>query len=173
MYLVKFSCLGLLVCAVTASAALAATVVATNGDDRIHGTSSADTIFGMGGDDRIVAGDGDDTVYGDGSCPPGSQDASYCQTGETARDGNDTIVGGDGNDTLYGQGGDDTIIGGHGDDTIVGGSGNDVIMGGDGNDFIDVRDGQKDIVNCGDGRDRVIADQMDRVARNCESVSRG
>jgi Ca2+-binding RTX toxin-like protein len=173
MHLVKPVCLGLLGCAVTASAALAATVVATNGDDRIHGTSSVDTIFGMGGDDRIVAGDGDDTVFGDGSCPPGSQDPSYCQTGETGRDGHDTIIGGDGNDTLYGQGGDDTIIGGEGDDTIVGGSGNDTIIGGDGNDTIYARDGQKDTVNCGSGYDRVVADQIDRVARDCESVSRG
>jgi Ca2+-binding RTX toxin-like protein len=99
MHLVKSLCLGPLVCTVTAPAALAATVVATNGDDRIHGTSSVDTIFGMGGDDRIVAGDGDDTIY--------------------------------------------------------------------------ARDGQKDTVNCGSGYDRVVADQIDRVARDCESVSRG
>jgi Ca2+-binding RTX toxin-like protein len=155
MHFVKSLCLGSLVCAVTTSAALGATVVATNGDDRIHGTSSADTILGMGGDDRIVAGDGDDTIFGDGSCPPGSQDPSYCETGETGRDGNDTIVGGGGNDTLYGQGGDDTII------------------GGDGNDTIYARDGQKDFISCGSGHDRVIADQIDRVAGNCESVSRG
>jgi hypothetical protein len=37
---------------------------------------------------------------------------------------------------------------------------------------INVRDGQKDTVSCGAGNDRVIADKIDRVAKDCESVSR-
>jgi Ca2+-binding RTX toxin-like protein len=119
-----------------------------------------------------VAAEGDDTVYGDGLCPPGGSDVSYCSTGEGAGDGSDDIHGGPGDDTLYGQGGDDQIHGGAGNDTIVAGSGADFVWGGDGNDVIDVRDGEPDTVSCGGGFDRVLADRLDRVAPDCESVSR-
>jgi len=47
------------------------------------------------------------------------------------------------------------------------------ITAGAGNDRINVRDGQRDVVNCGRGFDRVKADRKDRIARNCESVKRG
>jgi Ca2+-binding RTX toxin-like protein len=161
-----------LVCAATVSVAWGATGAGTSAPEVIHGTSSGDVIFGGAGDDRIVAAEGDDTVYGDGICPRGGADVSYCSTGESPSDGNDDIHGGPGNDTLYGQGGDDQIHGGAGDDYIVGGSGHDAIWGGDGNDVIDVRDGEPDIVSCGGGYDRVLADQFDRIAPDCESVSR-
>jgi hypothetical protein len=48
----------------------------------------------------------------------------------------------------------------------------DIISGGTGTDTISVRDGQRDRINCGSGRDRVIADRIDRVSSNCERVSR-
>jgi hypothetical protein len=37
---------------------------------------------------------------------------------------------------------------------------------------IRARDGQRDEVTCGSGRDRVIADKRDRVRRSCERVRR-
>jgi hypothetical protein len=35
-----------------------------------------------------------------------------------------------------------------------------------------VRDGIRDRVNCGSGRDTVTADRKDKIARNCERVTR-
>src|SRR2546430_1689315 len=59
-----------------------------------------------------------------------------------------------------------------GNDSLNGGKGNDVLSGGPGNDRINARDGHTDRINCGRGNDRVKADGKDKVARNCEHVSR-
>ena len=53
-----------------------------------------------------------------------------------------------------------------------GGGGNDALIGGPGNDTIKARDGHADRINCGRGNDRVKADRKDKVAKNCEHVSR-
>jgi hypothetical protein len=93
----------------------------------------------------------------------------------------DRLVGTPGPDTLRGFGGDDTILGlagndvldgGSGNDTLVGGPGRDVLIGGPGDDVLLARDGQRDRIRCGPGRDRVIADRIDVVARDCERVVR-
>ena len=41
-----------------------------------------------------------------------------------------------------------------------------------GNDVIRAHDGRREVIDCGPGRDRVIADRRDQVARNCERVLR-
>src|SRR5437762_2366758 len=56
---------------------------------------------------------------------------------------------------------------------LSGGSGNDTVRGGSGNDRINVRDGRRDHVNCGSGKDTVKADRKDVVSHNCEHVHRG
>jgi uncharacterized repeat protein (TIGR01451 family) len=109
----------------------------------INGTAHADRITGTAGADRINAGAGNDVVNAGG--------------------GNDVVNGGPGNDVLNG---------GTGNDTITGGPGVDRINGGPGNDVINARDGARDSVTCGSGRDTVKADRADRVARDCERVSR-
>jgi len=48
----------------------------------------------------------------------------------------------------------------------------DRFSGGAGNDQIDDRDGNRDIIDCGAGRDSVLADTRDKIARNCERVQR-
>ena len=48
-----------------------------------------------------------------------------------------------------------------------------MILGGAGNDIIGARDGAVDRISCGPGRDRVLADPQDVVARDCERVARG
>lgn len=78
----------------------------------------------------------------------------------TAR--NDILRGGAGNDVLYGGAGNDTLIGGTGKDTIYGGPGTDTIL---------AVDGQRDVVDCGPGRDTATADRKD-VLHNCEKVVR-
>jgi alpha-tubulin suppressor-like RCC1 family protein len=122
------------------------------GADRLLGRAGADLLKGGGGSDRIVAGSGNDIVYG------GS--------------GNDRLAGGAGRDRLHGGAGNDTVYGGAGNDRLVGNAGRDDIRGGPGADIILVRDGQRDLVWCGPGRDRVVADRQD-VLRGCEVVTRG
>lgn len=63
---------------------------------------------------------------------------------------------------ICGRIGRDRILGLEGDDRIAAGRGDDVIDGGPG----------KDVVSCGAGLDRVVADRADRVARDCERVTR-
>jgi Tol biopolymer transport system component len=82
----------------------------------------------------------------------------------------DTILGLGGNDTLLGGAGDDRIYGGAGNDVITGGAGADTIFGGPGSDTIYAADGERDVIDCGDGRDRVVADSFDKVNKNCEVV---
>jgi Tol biopolymer transport system component len=65
----------------------------------------------------------------------------------------DTIRGTAKADVIYGLAGDDRILGMGGNDRLIGGAGADRIV-------------------CGPGRDRVVADRADRVAADCELVSR-
>lgn len=93
--------------------------------------------------------------------------------------GRDIIRGKAGDDTIRGKAGDDKLLGGRGDDTVSGDAGNDIIdggpgedllLGGAGNDRIRARDGAQDTISCGKGRDTVIADRNDVVARDCEVI---
>jgi hypothetical protein len=74
-------------------------------------------------------------------------------------------------DYIDARGGNDTIDAGSGVDTVIAGPGRDVVNGGGGGDTIRVRDGQRDVVDCGTETDVVIADRKD-VLRHCERVQR-
>ncbi|MES1248845.1 MAG: hypothetical protein ABUS54_14355, partial [Actinomycetota bacterium] len=97
----------------------------------------------------------------------GTSKADYLAGG--GRD--DTIIGLGGNDTILGGAGDDVLDGGPGNDVITGGPGADRISGGSGSDTIYAADGEKDVIDCGAGDDRVVADSYD-VVKNCEVVTR-
>ena len=84
----------------------------------------------------------------------------------------DHLRGLGGNDTLIGRAGNDRLDGGPGNDTLDGGPGNDTLLGRAGNDTINARDRTRDTINCGPGRDRVLADRVDRVSGDCERVLR-
>lgn len=112
---------------------------------------------------QLVGGRGNDTISGAG--------------------GVDRAEGGDGNDRVFGRGGDDALGGGAGDDEVVGEDGNDLVQGGTGVDGVDggagdddvrVRDGTADRIACGDGNDRVTADDLDPAGpdQGCETVVR-
>ncbi len=49
--------------------------------------------------------------------------------------------------------------------TVTGGTGPDSIGTGRGRDSVNALDGERDVVHCGKGRDRVEADEIDRVRR--------
>jgi uncharacterized delta-60 repeat protein len=110
-----------------------ATIVGTNGTDRLVGTRKADVIVALGGSDRISGGSGNDIIC--------------------AGKGNDNVSGGNGNDKLYGEDGRDTISGGAGKDTESGGAGNDKLSGGSGNDKLSGGAGN-DKLSGGAGKDK-------------------
>jgi uncharacterized delta-60 repeat protein len=90
----------------------------------------------------------------------------------TGTTGADLIHAGSGNDKVNGGAGNDTIYGGPGNDILFGGPGRDTIFGGPGNDMIHAVDGTKDTIDCGSGHDVVYADEIDKVAKNCEVIHR-
>lgn len=116
-----------------------------------RGTRRADVLVGTAAPDRLLGLGGGDLV--------------------TGRAGDDSLEGGVGNDRLLGGGGDDWLIGGPGGDRLDGGAGRDVYLAGAGADVIRSRDGVREVVNCGAGRDVVTADRID-VVIGCERVSR-
>ena len=76
-------------------------------------------------------------------------------------------------DLLQGLGGNDLLTGRGGADLLVGGNGRDRLVGGPGADNLAVEaDVARDSVSCGRGTDIVTAELVDRVARDCEIVSR-
>jgi uncharacterized delta-60 repeat protein len=113
----------------------------TGGADSLRGTASADAISGGGGRDRIAG-----------------------------LAGGDCLSGGAGGDVVSGGAGNDTLDGGAGSDVLRAGAGANVLRGGAGNDAIDARNGRRDVVSCGAGRDRVVADVGDRLS-GCEVIS--
>jgi len=90
----------------------------------------------------------------------------------TGTNGVDVLRGSALRDVLSGRGGADRLSGGGGDDSLTGGSGRDVLDGGSGDDVLLARDGERDVVRCGAGSDRVVADRHDSIARDCEAVRR-
>jgi RTX calcium-binding nonapeptide repeat (4 copies) len=91
----------------------------------------------------------------------------------TGGPGANRLLGTPRGDTLLGLGGNDVLIGRGGADLIVGGTGRDRLVGGPGADNLSAEvDVARDSVSCGAGRDVVAAELIDRVARDCETVSR-
>jgi hypothetical protein len=86
-------------------------------------------------------------------------------------DDDDLILGRGGNDRLYGGDDDDRLYGGPGNDRLYGGDDNDRLYGGPGNDVHYTRDGERDYVACGLGRDTAYVDRSDRTIA-CEVVKR-
>ncbi len=147
------------------------TVNAGRGPDRVRGGLDNDTVNGDRGRDFITGGLGDDVLNGEG--------------------GRDLIAGGKGDDTLSGGPRRDVIFANRGRDHSDGGNGPDLLWalsrfdvaaigdpegdelsGDNGRDRFRVRDGEVDLVHCGEGIDHVMADQFDIVDTDCEHVDR-
>ena len=137
------------------------------GGKRQHPSGGEKTLVGGPGNDGVQAGigssnllggPGDDYVHGDN----GSDRA---------------VVGGEGKDLVDGANGSDRMMRGRGGDWLFDGSldeasKDDVISGGEGDDVIlgNHASAVRDIVSCGGGFDRVLADSKDAVADACERV---
>lgn len=146
-----------------------ATIVGTDGDDRLVGTSGDDVIVGRRGNDVIDAGGGDDVICGNGghdviSAGPGA-DRVIGGSGDdiiSGDDGRDLLQGGSGADTLDGGAHRDTLRGGRGEDRLRGGTGGDVIRGGSGPDDI-VESNRSDVLPEGDPQDRLVYERLTLV----------
>jgi Ca2+-binding RTX toxin-like protein len=129
---------------------------ALNGDrgwDFIRGGLGSDTINGEAGHDFISGGKDDDTLNG------GARgDVIFANRGRDHEDG------GDGRDRLWALSRFDV--------EFIGDPNGDELTGGNGNDRFRVRDGEVDLVHCGEGNDHVKADQFDAVDNDCEHVDR-
>lgn len=123
----------------------------TDADERLTGTSAGDRLLGLGGEDFLFGLGGDDCLEGG--------------------PGNDRLLGSDGADRLGGGAGRDDLRGGGGSDRLDGGRGVDRYSGGGGADRIDARDGRRERVRCGRGRDVARVDRRD-VVGGCERVLR-
>jgi len=131
-----------------------------SGNDRLAGGDGIDRLTGGPGTDRLDGGSGNDRLFG--------SEGSDSLIGGT---GNDLLDGGVGNDVLSGGAGNDQLLGGANNDRITGGTGSDRISGGLGNDSLNARDGVRENVSCGPGRDTAVIDRRDRVT-GCERVTR-
>jgi RTX calcium-binding nonapeptide repeat (4 copies) len=129
--------------------------------DVLHGDASHDVICGRGGGDVIHGLGGNDTLFGD-RCGQGARAAG--RTGSAAAaSGRDRLFGGRGHDRLFGHGHADLLDGGPGRDLLHSGPGHDTFL---------ARDGARDRVICGEGRDVARVDRRDRVS-GCERVRVG
>jgi Ca2+-binding RTX toxin-like protein len=127
------------------------------GDKNMVGGPGNDGLLGGIGSDNTLGASGNDFLNGD----IGSDRAEGGQ-------GRDLIEGWTGSDRLLGQGGGDLLI--HG--PIGESSKHNVLSGAEGEDifFADNVPAVKDIVWCGSGFDRLMADSKDVVAEDCEKV---
>lgn len=82
----------------------------------------------------------------------------------------DRLIGRAGADRLSGKQGNDEIRGGADGDKLIGGVGYDQMYGDSGDDLIRARDGQADLVECGDGFDRAVVDLEEDGVYDCEEL---
>ena len=175
------------------------TLRGTNRDDNLYGAGGNDILFALGGEDNLRGGEGKDWVLGGDERRAFGGDKKLeggpGNDGHWGGLGSDTVLGGSDNDFVAGDDGSDSaVMGEEGKDLVLGGAGGDRIVGGDGTDILtegplddswmDVLSGgdggdifvmdnvpaRKDIVSCGGGFDRVIADRKDVVGGDCERV---
>jgi hypothetical protein len=157
---------------VASGVALAVNKVGTNDPDTLRGTNGADNLDGRGGNDIVLGLAGNDNLLGGTG-----KDIVLGGDLRRAFGGHKNLVGGRGNDVVAGGNGSDNVVGGAGNDLMADGDlehdqSEDILSGGAGNDAIVVvnRPAFKDIVTCGSGFDRVLADRKDVVAPDCERV---
>ena len=118
--------------------------VGTTYPDTLVGSNAPNTIHGLGGNETPTSGD---YIAGHG--------------------GNDTLYGEAGGDRIEGGNGADTIYGGPGRNLLIGGTGLDRVYGGRGGETIRVRDGYRDVVNCGGPGDDISNRDPIDVFSNC------
>jgi serralysin len=160
-------------------------------DDRLSGTSSANTLAGRAGDDILIGNGGNDTLdggtgtnkmYGGTGSDVYRVHESTDRVYENSGEGTDRVISwidytlganvenlsliGDGDMTGKGNALANLIIGGSGNDTLYGLDGADKIVGNAGNDRLDGGAGNDRLVG-GTGNDRYYVDSYsDKIVEN-------
>ncbi|CAM3439649.1 calcium-binding protein [Nocardioides dubius] len=131
-----------------------ATIVGSDGADRIKGTNGRDVIVARGGNDVIDGRGGRDIVCGGAGNDTirSGKGAGGLLYGDAGRD---VIVGEAADLGIYGGAGNDTLSTKHPDTLFEGGGGNDLINGSEHPDVIDGGPGN-DRINAGGGKDRLV-----------------
>lgn len=163
------------------------------GSDSIRGGLEEDTLDGGRGPDTVLGGPADDVVADGGGSRdtidggPGRDlldlssrrralrvDLASGVSGESGEDDTiqnlEKVFGGQANDVLIGDARANRLLGLSGDDRLRGGPGRDGLNGGLGDDVLRARDGQRDIVWGGRGRDAVRWDRRVDFLANIERV---
>jgi Ca2+-binding RTX toxin-like protein len=126
------------------------------GNDQLDGGADIDHLLGGPDTDKLKGGDAADTMDGDA----GNDELLGGAADDKLRGGTgiDRMAGESGNDILQGEGGADVLIGDIGDDKLTGGGARDDMSGSDGKDVLFAKDGLKDKVAGGPGRDKAERD---------------
>jgi Ca2+-binding RTX toxin-like protein len=174
------------------------TLRGTNSADNLIGKGGNDVLFALAGRDHLVGGEGKDWLLGGNERRSFGGDKTLVggpgNDGVQGGLGADTLLGASGDDFVHGDYGSDRMLGEEGKDFINGSFGSDRMVGGGGGDFIidgpfeeaskdyflsgagddimlvDHVPAYKDVVSCGGGFDRIVADTKDVVADDCERV---
>lgn len=129
-----------------------ATIIGTDGRDRLYGTDGDDVIVALGGNDIVRGGDGQDTICGG--------------------DGRDRLYGGRHADRVFGDGQVDFLRGDAGADELFGGRGRDRLVGGNGDDLLLGNGGTADRLDGRGGDDRCVDPSPNTIRLECESTRR-
>jgi hypothetical protein len=185
-----------LVLALGSTAVAAGVLAGTDGNDVLVGTADDDTIYGREGNDSLAGGRGSDELDGgpgeddirggddaDVALYSGSEnitvtlddqrnDGAQGERDNVHRDVEDVYTEA-GDDELRGSAARNTLDAGAGADRLTGGPGADFLLAGPGNDVVDARDGEPDVVDCGAGKEDLLAADTADEANGCEiEVSR-
>jgi Ca2+-binding RTX toxin-like protein len=154
------------------------TLDAGPGDDLANGGPGDDTLDGGLGSDRLIGELGRDTVSYRGRNVPVTvtfddlpNDGEPGENDNVARD-IEVVLGGENDDNLTGDAAANVLDAGSGEDYADGRGGVDSLAGGTAADTLRARDGARDLVSCGGGRDFAVVDTRD-VVRDCERVDDG
>ena len=165
-----------------------ATIVGTEENDLLHGTTGSDVMVGLGDLDHVYGRAEDSSLPDEGDLICGGAGIDRV----AGYGGNDVVAGNASNDAVTGDEGADRLAGGAGDDQVYGGAGHDWSRGGPdndrivdtstgadqlygdgGNDSIDAANRQTvhkpDFIDGGDGRDTCTVNEEDEVV-SCEDV---
>lgn len=162
-------------------------LIGADGGDDLKGGPGADVLQGGAGDDELDGGTGADVISGEAGRDTVSYENRSSPVTVTLdglpNDGEDgegdnvaadveAVRGGSVGDDLTGNGESNRLDGESGEDLVDGGAGRDVLAGGNASDVMRARDGEADIVACGDDDDLAIIDRRDTV-RDCEWIDPG
>jgi Ca2+-binding RTX toxin-like protein len=139
---VAIALIGVSVWLAVAPAAQAQVMHGSEDGDVVFGTPKSDSISGHAGFDFLFGRGGGDFIHGNG-------DSDWVQGGR----GVDVLRGHDGHDILVDDGGTTSSRASH---TVR-------LYGGPGNDTLFAFNGEKDVVDCGDGADAALVDPKDNL----------